>query len=226
MTDDPKRIVAAGYDEVAMRYLAWSGLTPSPERMRYLGRLLGLLRPAAAVLDLGCGAGVPVTQALAERCTVTGVDISGEQIELARRYVPDATFIQADMDALDFPDSSFDAVVAFYSLIHVPRAGHATLLGRIAGWLRPQGLLLATMGAGDTPGAVEPDWLGAPMFFSHFDADTNRDLVRRSGFEIIDAQVVAEEEHGEPAEFLWVVARRTTNDQRPTTNDERPTTND
>src|SRR5690349_10174727 len=132
MTDDPKQIVAVGYDEIASRYLAWSGLVPSPERMRYLRRLLDLLAPGAQVLDLGCGAGVPMTQALAERCTVTGVDISGEQIELARRYVPDATFIHADITALDLPRDSFDAVVAFYSLTHVPRAAHTGLLGRIA----------------------------------------------------------------------------------------------
>src|SRR5262245_57735757 len=159
-----KRIVADGYDDIAQRYLAWSALNPSPERMRYLDRLLDMLPSGAEVLELGCGAGVPVTQALAERGRVTGVDISAEQILLAERYVPDATFIRADMAALDFPPGSFDAVVAFYALTHVPRDEHAALLRRIAGWLRPGGLLFATMGAGDTPGAVEPDWLGAAMF--------------------------------------------------------------
>ena len=208
MTDDPKRIVAEGYDEIAPRYLAWSGLAPSPERMQHLQRLLDLLPSDAEVLDLGCGAGVPVTQALAERCRVTGVDISSEQIELARRHVPEETFIQSDMAALSFTPASFDAVIAFYSLTHVPRAEQAALLGRIAGWLRPGGLLMATMGAHDSPDTVEPDWLGVPMFFSHFDADTNREMVRRAGLDIVDAEVVSEDENGELVEFLWVVARR------------------
>src|SRR5690242_20106765 len=135
MAVDPKQIVADGYDDIAPRYLAWSALAPSPERMRYLDRLLDLLPAGAGVLDLRCG--------------VTGVDISAEQIDLAERYVPDATFIRADMAALDFAPGSFDAVVAFYSLTHVPRAEHAGLLRRIAGWLRDGGLLLATMGAHD-----------------------------------------------------------------------------
>jgi len=208
MAMDPKRIVADGYDEIALRYLDWSALAPSPERMRYLERLLGLLPPGAEVLELGCGAGVPVTQALAERCRVIGVDISAAQLELAERYVPDATFIQADMAALEFAPGSFDAVVAFYALTHIPRDEHAALLGRIATWLRPGGLLFATMGAGDSPDCVEPDWLGAPMFFSHFDADANRDLVRGAGLEIVDAEVVAEAEDGEMVSFLWMVARR------------------
>jgi SAM-dependent methyltransferase len=208
MSDDPKRIVANSYDEIAPRYLAWSGPDSSPERMRYLKRLLDLLPASAEVLELGCGAGVPVTQALAERHRVTGVDIAAKQIELAQRYVPGATFIHADMTTLEFPPGSFDAVVAFYSLTHVPRAEQAALLSRIADWLRPSGLLMATMGASDSPDAVEPDWLGAPMFFSHFDADTNRDLVRRAGLDILDAEVVAEDEDGEQVAFLWVVARR------------------
>jgi len=207
VTDNPKRIVADGYNAIAPRYLAWSDLDPSPQRMRYLGRLLELLAPAAEVLELGCGAGIPVTRALAETCGVTGVDISAAQIELARQDVPGATLIHADMAQIDFPPASFDAVVAFYALIHVPREEHAALLERIAKWLRPGGLLFATMGVRDDPGSIEPDWLGAPMFWSNFDAATNCELVRQAGFALLDAEVVAEDEDGEPVSFLWVVAR-------------------
>jgi SAM-dependent methyltransferase len=208
LATDPKKIVADGYDQVAERYLAWSAFDPSPERMRYLALLLDLLPGSAEVLELGCGAGVPITQALAERGRVTGVDISAEQIALAERLVPDATFIQADMTELDFPAESFDAVVGFYTLVHVPRDEHAALLRRIAGWLRPGGLFFATMGAGDSPDGVEPDWLGAPMFFSHYDAEKNQDLVRRAGLEILSAEVAQEDEDGELVAFLWVAARK------------------
>jgi SAM-dependent methyltransferase len=208
MTQDPKKIVADGYDQVAQRYLTWSALDPSPERMRYLAQLIELLPGGAEVLELGCGAGVPITRALAERGRVTGVDISAEQIALAERLVPDATFIQADMTELDFPAESFDAVVGFYTLIHIPRDEHATLLRRIAGWLRPGGLFFATMGASDSPDGVEPDWLGAPMFFSHYDAEQNQDLVRRAGLEILSAEVSEEDEDGEMVAFLWIAARK------------------
>jgi SAM-dependent methyltransferase len=204
---DPKRIVAAGYDEIAVRYLAWSDLRPSPTRLRYLALALELIPAGSDVLELGCGAGIPMTVALAEGRAVTGVDISATQLEMARRNVPTATFIQADMTTLAFDPASFDAVVAFYSLTHVPRDEQIALLGRIRSWLRPGGLFLASMGADDEPGDVEADWLGVDMYFSHFGAKANRRLVERAGLIVEQSEIAIEPEDRHDARFLWVIAR-------------------
>lgn len=203
-----KRIVEQGYDRVAERHLAWAAGIRQDERLRYTHELLDRLPPGAATLELGCGAGLPTTRLLAERFRVTGVDISAHQLELARREVPGATYIQADMASLSFPPQSFDGVAAFFSLIHVPRAEHAALLERIASWLRPDGVLVATMGVRDTPGEVEEDWLGAPMFFSHWDAATNRRLVEQAGLRMLSAREEVADEDGAPVAFLWVVAEK------------------
>ncbi len=208
MTDDPKRIVQLGYDAIAERYLAWSGDRPSPTRQRWLDLVLAELPPAAGILELGCGAGVPMTAALAEHHRVHGVDISAHQVALAIRNVPAATFQQADMAAIDFPKGSFDAVVAFYALTHLPREEQGPLLKRIARWLRPGGLFFATMGVRADPGTVEADWLGAPMYFSHHDAATNRRLVEKAGLTVARAEIESEDEDGQPVEFLWLMARK------------------
>ncbi|MFN2484971.1 MAG: trans-aconitate 2-methyltransferase [Candidatus Limnocylindria bacterium] len=198
-------IVAAGYDRIAQRYLAWSG--PSVVRREQLDRLLALLSRGSRVLELGCGAGEPVTRELSELHPVTAVDVSSTQLALAASGAPKATLIQADMSTLDLPEQTFDAVVAFYSMTHVPRDRHAGLLARIAGWLRPGGLFFATMGASDNPDDYGDDWLGAPMFWSHFDADTNRALVQAAGLDLVEATVIDEDEDGVAVPFLWVVAR-------------------
>jgi SAM-dependent methyltransferase len=207
MAMDPKQVVAAGYDAMAERYLAWSDLRPSATRMRYLALAQDLIPVGADVLDLGCGAGIPMTATLAAGRTVTGVDISAAQIELARANVPSASFVQADMTTLDFPLASFDAVVAFYSLTHVPRAEHAAMLGTIRTWLRPGGLLIASLGVEDSPDEIEADWLGVDMFFSHFSARVNRRLIAEAGLIVERAVVDAEPEDRHDARFLWVVAR-------------------
>lgn len=204
---DPKRIVADGYDTIAERYLAWSDLRPSPTRLHYLALALGLIPAGSEVLELGCGAGIPMTAALADGRQVTGVDISTTQLEMARRNVPNATFIQADMTTVTFEPASFDAVVAFYALTHVPRDEQRELIGRIRGWLRPAGVFLASMGADDEPGEVEADWLGVDMYFSHFGAKANRRLIEQAGFVIERAEVAIEPEDRHDARFLWVVAR-------------------
>ncbi len=210
MITDPKQIVAAGYDQLASSYQHWTNLNPGSPRMRYLARLLELLPSPATILELGCGGGIPVTHALATQHMVTGVDLSAQQLVLARQHVPTATFLHADMTTLDFPPATFDAVVAFYTILHVPRQEHALLLKRIYTWLRPAGLFVATMGATDLADRTFENWLdlGQPMFFSHFDADTNRQIIRDCGFTLHDADVVAEDDRGGAVEFLWVSARK------------------
>jgi len=204
---DPVAIVAVGYDRIAERYAEWSARIDDTARERYSRWLLDALPAGSRVLDLGCGDGRATTRRLSERFHVTGVDCSPAQVARARVNVPAATILQADMTTLDLAPGSFDAVVALYSLTHVPRRMHRALLESISRWLRPGGVFLATMGAGAAPDAVEADWLGAPMFFSHYDASTNRRLVRQTGFELVSARVETIEEDGAIVPFLWIVAR-------------------
>src|SRR5947209_7763055 len=84
--------------------------------------------PCTTIFDIGCGNGIPVTQALATQHRVMGVDLSAHQLILARQNVPTATFLQADVMTLDVPPATFDVVVAFYTLLHVPRQEQAQLL--------------------------------------------------------------------------------------------------
>jgi SAM-dependent methyltransferase len=207
MNIDPKNLVQAGYDAVADTYAVWSGRIADPSRMRWTDFLLGTLPDGAAVLDLGCGHGLPSTRALSERFNVTGVDVSARQLEHARRNAPCATFVQAEMSGLDFPPHSFDAVTAF-SIIHLPRDEQPGLFRSIHRWLRPGGYLVAVMGAADSAGDIEPDWLGTPMYWSHFDSATNVTMIADTGFEIVSAQEETISEDGVPVAFLWMVARK------------------
>jgi SAM-dependent methyltransferase len=206
MTADPSTIVEAGYDAVADRYLAWAARVDGDPRLDLLADLMGRLPDGVRVLELGCGAGEPCTRLLAERFAVTGVDLSAEQLRRAREHVPTAEFRKADMATVRFENASFDAVTAFYSIIHVPRRRHGALFARIASWLRPGGLLLASLGAGSSDDSVEEGWLGVPMFFSTHDAVTNRRLLSAAGFALLIDEVVTIREPEGDATFHWVLA--------------------
>lgn len=201
-------MVERGYDRIAERYLEWSDLRPSPVRMWFLGEALARIAEGAEVLDLGCGAGIPMTRALASGRRVTGVDISARQIELARANVPGATFVRSDFTTMERPSRSVDAVTAFYALIHVPQAEQPRVVGRIADWLRPGGILLAQFGSSDTRDEVEQAWLGVPMFFAGFAPEGNEDMLARAGFRLELSEVREEEEDpGEVVRFHHVAAR-------------------
>ncbi len=203
-----KRVVETGYDRVAERYLA-SKDAADPTTLAALEELIRGLPPDAAVLDLGCGAGVPVTRWLAQRFAVTGVDLSARQLELARQHVPAANFLKADMSDLSLAPETFDAVVALHSFIHVPRTEHPALLGKIHHWLKPGGVFLATWALGEWEGE-ESDWegWGAPMRWSHHDGETSLELLRDIGFAIESAEVRATRGAGGDESWLWVLARK------------------
>jgi SAM-dependent methyltransferase len=201
-----KHTVQAGYDALAPRFGEWMAQVEGDPWGRFVEELERRLPEGGLLLDLGCGGGTK-TRRLAERFEVVGVDISEEQLRFARAEVPDATFVQGDFAELDFPAESFDAVTAFYSIVHVPRDEHAALFARILGWLRAGGLFLASLSNVGGPDRTE-EWLGVPMFFSGFDAETNRRLIPRAGFELLTDEVVWMREPGLDVAFLWVLARR------------------
>ena len=147
----------------------------------------------AFITGAGAGIGRAGAQLFAkEGAKIAVVDINKEGGDETVGMINDdggeAVFIHADMTRLDLPPARFDAVTSFYAITHVPRAEHPALLAAIARWLRPGGWFVASLGAGDDPGTVEADWLGAPMFFSAYDAPTNRALVAAAGFELVAAE--------------------------------------
>jgi SAM-dependent methyltransferase len=203
---DIKNIIAASYDRIAERYLEWRAEQHRQGTGPWFSLLAERLPPRSRILDLGCGAGIPLTERLAERFEVTGLDISPRQIELARVNVPGADFIVGDMVTYDFPLQRFDAVVASYSLFHVPRAEHQTLMRKIASWLRPGGFLLANFGVSNHEADYEEDWLGAPMFWSSFDAETERALLAATGFKLLIDQIETVVEDQKSLRWLLVLA--------------------
>jgi GrpB-like predicted nucleotidyltransferase (UPF0157 family)/protein-L-isoaspartate O-methyltransferase len=182
--DGARALVREAYDRVSYAYRADDG--DDAREGAWAKRVDGRLAAGSDVLDLGCGCGVPVARLLAARHAVTGVDISPVQIARARRLVPGARFVCADMTEVEHEPASFDAVVALYSLVHVPLDEQRLLYARIAGWLRADGLLLATVGASRYRG-IEEGWLdveGADVFFDHADAATHVEMLRTAGFDV------------------------------------------
>lgn len=136
---------------------------------------------------------------------MTGVDVSAQQLALASAHLPTVTFLKADMLTLDFPPDTFDAIVSFYAIIHVHREEQPQLLRNILRWLKPGGTFLATWAMTEWEGQdVNWEGWGAPMWWSHYDADTNLNLLCAAGFEITSARVRTTQNET----WLWVLAQK------------------
>jgi SAM-dependent methyltransferase len=210
-TNKAKKIVADGYDQIAIDYLEWTKSTRTEERAKYTKIIFERIPKESIILELGCGSGIPTTQKLACKYNIVGVDISKKQIMLARINVPGVSFVIGDIAQLAFKNSSVDAVIAFYSLIHVPRQEQPALFRRIATWLKPNGYFIGSLGVKSDPIGYEENWFGVPMFWSSFDRETYKQIIQASGFSMISAQEETSHEFGKPVTFLWIVAQKNIN---------------
>jgi ubiquinone/menaquinone biosynthesis C-methylase UbiE len=92
------------------------------------------VRPGMKVLDLACGPGT-LSKLLAELVgpsgEVVGVDLAEGMLELARAAgIPNSRFEVMDIEALEFPDASFDAVACGHGLQFAPNLGRALVEAR------------------------------------------------------------------------------------------------
>lgn len=99
----------------------------------------------AAVLDLGCGHGVPISQALIQAgCSLRGVDASPTLVSAFRSRFPDAEVECARVEDSQFLESTFDGVVAWGLMFLLEPETQKLLLRKISGALERGGRLLFT----------------------------------------------------------------------------------
>jgi SAM-dependent methyltransferase len=181
-----RRAQAAAFDNIGERY---DQAFPHKEGQVAAGEwLIEQLSSGARVLDAGCGTGLPTAHQLLDAgLSVTGIDISEVMLALARKNVPDAGLRRLDVTEVGPELGSFDAVVAFFSLLMLPRAEVPAALARFHDVLVPAGLLAVGMVEADVDD-VPIDFLGMPVRVTGYPRDELARVVESAGFEVLETR--------------------------------------
>lgn len=138
-------------DLIAAFYERNSGKFDSDRRKSFterawLDRFIQPLPKGGRILDLGCGAGEPVSRHLIDKgFMISGVDVSPKMVGLCRTRFPRHRWINADMRRVAM-DGFYDGVLAWDSLYHLRGGEQAAMIERIGAWLTPTGRALFNTG--------------------------------------------------------------------------------
>jgi cyclopropane fatty-acyl-phospholipid synthase-like methyltransferase len=185
--DRRKAIVRDAYDAVAD---AWGRARRAPQadarERAWLERFFAALPNDASVLDLGCGSGAPMLVEVIERgYRAMGVDFSRQQLLQARSRCPRAALLQADIAEVEFESASFDGVIAYDSIWHVPRQEHSPIFERIREWLVVGGAALFTLAAAKGEGELFTELIGVPVFYDSRPEAASLQMLGAAGFSIV-----------------------------------------
>jgi predicted TPR repeat methyltransferase len=196
MSEDAERI-AGLYERHAA---AWDrARLQSTPPTRWLQAFISAMGPNASVLDLGCGAGVPMAACLiGAGVRITGFDTSPALIALACSRFPDQRWRVGDMRNLALGET-FDGILAWHSFFHLTPGDQAAMFAVFAAHLKSGGALMFT--SGDEEGIALGEFEGEPLYHASLSPQHYRALLAAHGFTVID-HIASDAETGHATVWL------------------------
>jgi len=219
--------VQTGYDKVSAEYAKQfiDELENKPLDRLLLKRFAQSMQGSTdPICDIGCGPG-ETTRYLRDHGVenIFGMDLSAGMVAQARHFNPDIEFRQGDMAALDAEDDSWAGIVAFYSIIHIPREDMVSVLREFKRVLKPGGLLFFTFHIGQNAIFVDNWWeKEVAINFFFFETDEMKGYLEAAGFEIEDLIIrypYKDVEH--QSQRAYILARKPVFAIRPIQEDDR-----
>jgi 2-polyprenyl-3-methyl-5-hydroxy-6-metoxy-1,4-benzoquinol methylase len=144
-----------GYERVAPEFLAGRGSARTSSTAIGVNAVRDWARSlpsGAAVIDLGCGPGLPITEVLVrEGLNVYAIDASPSLVDAFRRNLPGVPVACEAVEDSTFFGRTFDAAIAWGLIFLLPAEQQRRLIQRIAQRLRPEGRFLFTSCGGRAP---------------------------------------------------------------------------
>ncbi|MDO8507639.1 MAG: class I SAM-dependent methyltransferase [bacterium] len=195
----------AVYEKLAKKYVEnIKDLTPDD-----LYRFIELLPSGASILEVGCAGGRDARIFLDKGFKVAGIDLVKAFIDIAREECPDGDFYQMDVLDLDFPDSKFDAVWAYASLLHLDDEDMLKALVNINKVLKSQGKIFLGLKLGDKESIVSDKLSdGEERYFNFTTKERVFEYLQESGFKVLKYFLVADKAGRDDVKWIYVFAEK------------------
>lgn len=199
------------YDQIATDYEQNRSSTIG---MDYLEKFLLLLDTKesglrkVSILDIGCGTGLPLMKRMVDfEANVTGIDISSEMIQKAKANVPGASIIEGDILTINF-EETFDGILAWDSLFHLPLDQQEQAIRKIASLLKPNGIFLFT--AGGSEGELRSTMFDTEFYYSSLSSQKYESILSDQNCVVIVNEIDDPRSKGHRV----ICCRRKTSDER------------
>lgn len=187
-----KSQVKESYNIVASEYAKrfFNELDSKPFDRNLLIWFSTLIPKNQRVCEMGCGPGEIAAFLLEQGVNISGLDISENMIETAKKLNPKIDFYQGDMLDLNFSDESFSGIVAFYAIVHFGHKEIEAAFREFKRILLPGGYVLFSFHVGNevihTENFLDKD---APLDFYFFDPDEIIKIIEKIKFSIADVLI-------------------------------------
>lgn len=162
----------------------WQDIRTKHDINQCIVDVIPFIKSQGHVLDVGCGTGYPIASYLIKQgFTLTGIDVAEEMLAFAKQLnLPNATFLHEDIQTWMSP-GTYDAIIAFDSLFHLPMASQVPVLTKLCQWLNPGGILLFTHGK--KMGEITGDMFGTTFSYASLDQVDYQHLLTSQGLSLL-----------------------------------------
>jgi len=178
------------YDQIASQWIDNRKQLPAKDQAM-LDAFMAQLPKQAKLLDLGCGSGFPIHKQLLDNGFDTlGIDSSKALLQHASTQLLNGHFEHGDLTQIELTDS-YQGIVLWDAIFHLPRQEHAPLLSKAFKALTPGGRMLLSSGGSESDIPAFTDTMFDVVFY--YDAHNIHDLLvlcKSIGFQIEQFEVL------------------------------------
>ena len=160
--------------------------------------------PGTRILDVGAGTGMHAAYFKSLGYDVTCVDFSPKMVELCKSKGLNA--VQMDVENVQFPRESFDGILAWGSLIHIPKEKLPLVLVDLQKILAPNGYLYVSLKVGNREEVTSKGVEKGERFFAYYEKQEAEQIFGKF-FEVKTSRFI-HAEHAFTKEWMEILLRK------------------